>query len=813
MTRLIKNELFFYSVSLLFTIAAIYVGETLHYQIALWGIFAVFNLYLHLLEDITPPLPVFLPLLNFLSGGISSPLMPLLFISLPLILWYRRYELSPYAFYVVFSLLTLIFTGDIENTHHFSVYLIFLFSALLTYLFMNDYMSKIFTEKPWEPSCRPSKKDMESDSAKHPLSVLHRYMKHFCFINNSVKIHMRLIQVENSDIGHLDINETDCEKNNSDNKFIPRTIPLKGFLHRAATHPEEIHILKKEDHLSEAEKSSLPLIGRAEVRAYMSFKLFQKTSENPIADYIVTADCEISPAEISTADSVEKFRSKMAEVSENIKYILRTISSYSHIKKEIQIHTRISEATANILESFSREKLLKSVAVSLFNIFTLNDDRSVVSVLISEYKNNRHEYHLFVPHRTGAFEVNNEDVQKETSFEVPKNSVHEMMIHKKLPGKYSETPPPGKAYPVFTSDREIDRKKLTPNISMHSCLIKNRTLIGDEKTRTSLKKSMPRTMGKAFEWAIKSDTLPVWELYLEHYPKKDEDLNDKDSSEKREKLLNTNKNAQYAANRISELRLKKKQTPEKGTLSIFFSNYGETQTEGNKKTFSDSKGNGKEELVMDLISRVVSSALENIELFEEKMEDSNIDGLTHLYNRRYLQDKLPEEFQKAVRNRNPLSAIMLDIDKFKNVNDTYGHKVGDDAIVTLSKIVVNNTRDVDMAVRYGGEEFIIILHNADSDSAENVAEMLRKKIAGVLITVDEESQKKIGITSSFGVSSYIPPGENEEAVTLADNPEDLIKTADLALYYSKRNGRNRVTVYSEELSDENQNDTDSKEAK
>ncbi|MFO7736139.1 MAG: GGDEF domain-containing protein [bacterium] len=812
MTRLIKNELFFYSVSLVFTVASIYVGEILHYQIALWGIFAVFNLYLHLLEDITPPLPVFLPLLNFVSGGIFSPLMPLLFISLPLVLWHKRYKLAPYAFYVVFSLLTLVFTGDFENTHHFSVYIIFLFSALLTYLFMNDYISKIFTDKPWTPSFTPSKKDMEANSAKHPLSVLHRYMKHFCLIDSSVKIHMRLIQVENSDTGYLDISEADCEKNNSDNKFIPRTIPLKGFLHRAATHPEEIHILKKEEHLSEAEKASLSLLGKSEVRTYMPFKLFEKTPGNALADYIVTADCEISPAEISTADSIEKFKSKMSEVRDNISYLLRAISSYSHIKKEIQIHTRISEATARILESFDREKLLKSVAVSLFNIFTLNEDRSVVSVLISEYKNNRHDYHLFVPHRTGAFEVNTEDVQREASFEVPGNSVHEMMLRKKLPGKYSETPPPGKSYPVFTSDKEIDRKKLSSNIIMHSCLIKNRTLLGDEKTRTSLKKNMPRTMEKAFQWSENLDNLPAWELYLEHYPKKDEALNEENNSEKKESYLTANKNADYAANRISELKLQKKQTPEKGTLSIFFSNYKNNSSDKNKKNSPGSEDKGKEELVMELIARVVSSALENIEMFEEKMEDSNIDGLTHLYNRRYLQDKLPEEFQKAVRNRHPLSAVMLDIDKFKNVNDTYGHKVGDDAIVALSKIVSSNTRDVDMAVRYGGEEFIIILHNANTESARNVAEMLRKKIAGVLITVDEESQKKIGITSSFGVSSYNPPGEDEEFETMADNPEDLIKTADLALYHSKRNGRNRVTVYTEELS-ENEKDAGSKEVK
>ncbi|HSW60174.1 MAG TPA: GGDEF domain-containing protein, partial [bacterium] len=139
------------------------------------------------------------------------------------------------------------------------------------------------------------------------------------------------------------------------------------------------------------------------------------------------------------------------------------------------------------------------------------------------------------------------------------------------------------------------------------------------------------------------------------------------------------------------------------------------------------------------------------------------------------------------RTGTPLSMIMLDIDHFKAVNDTYGHKAGDDVIRFLSRTVKNNVRKVDVAARYGGEEFVVLLHNTNVEGAARLAEKIRILVKDSTINADGS---QINITSSFGVSSY-------PSISLSSG--DLVKNSDQALYFSKENGRNKVTVFSKEI--------------
>ncbi len=160
------------------------------------------------------------------------------------------------------------------------------------------------------------------------------------------------------------------------------------------------------------------------------------------------------------------------------------------------------------------------------------------------------------------------------------------------------------------------------------------------------------------------------------------------------------------------------------------------------------------------------------------------DGLTGLYNRRYFQERLTEEISRIKRYGGELSLILLDVDHFKRVNDTYGHLVGDEVLKGLAHILVCETRQSDIVARYGGEEFIILLPSTSLDGALVLAERLRKRVAET--TFYDEDDRPFKVTISLGVSylsSSCPKGERE-----------LLQTADKALYLSKNQGRNRVTA-------------------
>ncbi|GLS27264.1 GGDEF domain-containing protein [Marinibactrum halimedae] len=146
---------------------------------------------------------------------------------------------------------------------------------------------------------------------------------------------------------------------------------------------------------------------------------------------------------------------------------------------------------------------------------------------------------------------------------------------------------------------------------------------------------------------------------------------------------------------------------------------------------------------------------------------------------------MQQEYQRFVRSGNTVSLIMFDIDHFKKVNDTYGHQPGDDVIKSVASLVLETKRDIDIAGRYGGEEFGIILANTCADSAKVFAERLRQRVEQ---TVVDTGEHKIQFTISLGIS---------EASSDIDNYKAWLKQADAALYASKRGGRNQSSVYKE----------------
>ncbi|MBN1408553.1 MAG: diguanylate cyclase [Calditrichaceae bacterium] len=170
------------------------------------------------------------------------------------------------------------------------------------------------------------------------------------------------------------------------------------------------------------------------------------------------------------------------------------------------------------------------------------------------------------------------------------------------------------------------------------------------------------------------------------------------------------------------------------------------------------------------------------QLYEKKSQEAILDGLTKLYNYRYFIQELERETNRAKRYDQVFSLFMLDIDKFKNYNDTYGHPAGDVILKTISKVLIENIRNTDTVARYGGEEFVVILPGLERDEAIVLAEKLRTLISEHLF-YNEDTKENCKITISIGVACF--PEDNE-------NPSDLIKSADKALYQAKQTGRNKV---------------------
>jgi two-component system cell cycle response regulator len=160
------------------------------------------------------------------------------------------------------------------------------------------------------------------------------------------------------------------------------------------------------------------------------------------------------------------------------------------------------------------------------------------------------------------------------------------------------------------------------------------------------------------------------------------------------------------------------------------------------------------------------------------------DGLTGLYNRRYLERHLATLVAHALARGKPLSLLALDIDYFKSVNDGFGHAAGDDVLREFARRIRKAVRNIDLACRLGGEEFVVAMPDTDAALSLLVGERLRQKIASDPFVIPGSGQK-LTVTVSIGVSSL---------QSAEDTPEALLKRADDALYQAKRDGRNRVVT-------------------
>ncbi|MFT3842494.1 MAG: diguanylate cyclase [Myxococcaceae bacterium] len=178
----------------------------------------------------------------------------------------------------------------------------------------------------------------------------------------------------------------------------------------------------------------------------------------------------------------------------------------------------------------------------------------------------------------------------------------------------------------------------------------------------------------------------------------------------------------------------------------------------------------------------------NKELEEKRLELlrlSRTDGLTGLINRRHFEERLTSEFQRSTRYRSPLSCLLLDIDHFKKVNDTYGHPFGDTVLKEVSQVTRKVLRDVDVLARYGGEELVALLPETSAEEALRAAERVREGIEALRLTFSDEGRTLlVKCTASVGVATF-PSDE-------IDGPDALVSAADSCLYEAKQGGRNQV---------------------
>ncbi|MDY6934154.1 MAG: diguanylate cyclase [Spirochaetota bacterium] len=183
--------------------------------------------------------------------------------------------------------------------------------------------------------------------------------------------------------------------------------------------------------------------------------------------------------------------------------------------------------------------------------------------------------------------------------------------------------------------------------------------------------------------------------------------------------------------------------------------------------------------ILELENRLILSQRELLKLAKE-------DPLTNLLNRRSFLDEALKELDRAIREGREISTVMVDIDDFKRINDTYGHQIGDEIIIEFARRLQSSCRTYDILGRYGGEEFLILLPQTKSSSAVKIAKRIRSVIKNKPFKIMGEG---ITVTASFGVSVLKPDGRSKD-----DQIDDLVKRTDIALYEAKKGGKNRVAV-------------------
>lgn len=189
------------------------------------------------------------------------------------------------------------------------------------------------------------------------------------------------------------------------------------------------------------------------------------------------------------------------------------------------------------------------------------------------------------------------------------------------------------------------------------------------------------------------------------------------------------------------------------------------------------------------LSAQAATTIARAKVYAEILKFATLDALTGFYNRRQLDERVKQEVSAAKRKNTELCAIMIDIDFFKKVNDTYGHAAGDVILKTVARVMRTQLREYDIAARYGGEEFVILLPSTDENEAVRVAERLRQAVASKIIDIEKVNTKNnvkhISVSISLGVCCYKKNFKEAE----------LIMNADKALYTAKETGRNKVVLW------------------
>jgi diguanylate cyclase (GGDEF)-like protein len=192
-----------------------------------------------------------------------------------------------------------------------------------------------------------------------------------------------------------------------------------------------------------------------------------------------------------------------------------------------------------------------------------------------------------------------------------------------------------------------------------------------------------------------------------------------------------------------------------------------------------------------ILKRAIRYALERNRLLKEIHELAVRDALTGLYNRREFHHFLENELAKCQRYSRPLSLLMMDIDHFKDINDRFGHRTGDEVLQHIAHVLLSKVRSCDMLARYGGDEFSMVMPETSASHARQGAERLRKGVEArpIKVNYEKELSKNVNVTISIGVTAY--PGD-------AGSVDVLIESADKALYHAKSLGCNRVVGFYEE---------------
>ncbi len=191
--------------------------------------------------------------------------------------------------------------------------------------------------------------------------------------------------------------------------------------------------------------------------------------------------------------------------------------------------------------------------------------------------------------------------------------------------------------------------------------------------------------------------------------------------------------------------------------------------------------------MLAVIANQVAVALQNGFLYKKMETMATTDGLTGLTNHRTFQSRFEDLLQRAQRHGHKVAVLLCDIDHFKNVNDNYGHPIGDEVLRRVAKVLQEVPRKIDVPARYGGEEFVVLLDNVDVIQAKAVAERIRAEIEKAVV---ETEKGALSVTESIGVAVF--PEDGKDRAT-------LIERADLALYHAKHTGRNRVITWAEAL--------------